>query len=213
MEPTRSSTFNVTTESPQDTSCSTTSTESSETVLKPITKPVNKMVIFDPNQPPYDENPLDLSIGLHYSEVPGREVERFDDTWKEDGVERWSKEARAEPDFDVRETLCYKILAERELINSFNKMQKTPEAECISNSVWLGLFCLQALPLYSNPQRPYLAIGVKELGDWIGAHHGVVKLRDEWLPGMPIRYFIDKPEEEHDMDMNFHVYNDTGFFD
>lgn len=92
-------------------------------------------------------------------------------------------------------------------------MQKTPEAESISKSGWLGLFCLQALPLYSNPQRPYLAIGVKELGDWIGVHDQVVKLRDEWLPGMPIRYFIDKPEEEHDMDMNFHVYNDTGFFD
>lgn len=87
------------------------------------------------------------------------------------------------------------------------------EAESISKSGWLGLFCLQALPLYSNPQRPYLAIGVKELGNWIGVHDQVVQLRDAWLPGMPIRYFIDKPEEEHDMDMNFDVHNDTGFFD
>ncbi|THX57844.1 hypothetical protein D6D08_09153 [Aureobasidium pullulans] len=211
MEPTRSSTFSVTTESPQDTSSSTTSIESFETVVKPTTKPVNKMVIFDPNQPPYDENPLDLSLGLHFSKLNGREIEDFDDTWKEDGVERWSEEDRADPNFDVRETICYKTLAERELISSFNKMQKTPEAESISKSGWLGLFCLQALPLYSNPQRPYLAIGVKKLGNWIGVHDQVVQLRDAWLPGMPIRYFIDKPEEEHDMDMNFHVYNDTGF--
>ena len=213
MEPTRSSTSNVTTESPQDTPSSTTSIESFETVVKPTAKPVNKMVIFDPNQPPYDEDPLDLSLGLHFSKLNGREIEDFDDTWKEDGVERWSEEDRADPNFDVRETICYKTLAERELISSFNKMQKTPEAESISKSGWLGLFCLQALPLYSNAQRPYLAIGVKELGDWVGVHDQVVKLRDAWLPGMPIRYSIDKPEEEHDMDMNFHVYNDTGFFD
>ncbi|THW55501.1 hypothetical protein D6D19_03382 [Aureobasidium pullulans] len=121
MEPTRSSTFSVTTESPQDTPSSTTSIESFETVVKPTTKPVNKMVIFDPNQPPYDENPLDLSLGLHFSKLNGREIEDFDDTWKEDGVERWSEEDRADPNFDVRETICYKTLAERELISSFNK--------------------------------------------------------------------------------------------
>ncbi|THZ55346.1 hypothetical protein D6C85_10692 [Aureobasidium pullulans] len=204
MEPTRSSTFSVTTESPQDTPSSTTSIESFETVVKPTTKPVNKMVIFDPNQPPYDENPLDLSLGLHFSKLNGREIEDFDDTWKEDGVERWSEEDRADPNFDVRETICYKTLAERELISSFNKRKLSLSRNRD------GLDCFVCKLCRSTP---ILRDRVKELGNWIGVHDQVVQLRDAWLPGMPIRYFIDKPEEEHDMYMNFHVYNDTGFFD
>lgn len=168
----------------------------SEPSLKPVPRPIYKMVIFDPKEPPYDEDLLDLSIGLHFSNFNDHHYEDFDDTCKDDTQNKWSQEERAEPDFDVRKTICYKSPSERQLIADFNVLLETPEAKAMtSKGVKLDLDCLCTPVPYTKSQKPVFHIGIREKEDWIGIHDTILQLRNKWSPRVPIRYYIIDPEE------------------